>query len=478
MRRTGLRVLAVVGASQVVKLAVNIVGTLFLVRLLSPDAFGLAAMTTLLVNLILLFKDFGFGTVSIQSADLSQRQASTLFWLAQFGGACCWLVGLSVAPILAHSFAEPEISSALIVLSVGFLVSTLGSQHTALLSRNFRFTGLGTIEIVALLAGLSTAMLLASLGYGWWSLIWQRMVQIAVTTIGVWVICSWRPSWQFSLQDVRSQISLSLHITSANVAGYVSRNADNFLIGWHWGPTSLGLYSKAYDLLMAPLSQIATPLGQALQPLLGRLRDDPQRFGILLTHAVSGSLLVLLPVGTLMVWRSVSVTRELLGEAWMSAAPVVSWFGFLVCFHLCGSVLTWALISRQRGGDLSRATLINAIVNVFGFVLSVPFGIVAVAATYTLLGAFFRTPYFLYVCSGDNLFPRASALRALRLPLVAFMAISALYAAFSRSTILAVMPGWQSLLLQVVAGYALLTLLVLPTSLGRFVLQRGRLGAG
>ncbi|MBM4231366.1 MAG: hypothetical protein FJ184_11560, partial [Gammaproteobacteria bacterium] len=346
MRRRGLRALAVVGASQFVKLMVNVAGTLVLVRLLSPQAFGLAAMTSLLMNLVLLLKDFGLGTATVQSANLSQRQTSTLFWLAQLAGVGFFLIGLAIAPLLAWFFSEPDIASALMVLSGGFLLNTLGSQHAALLSRNLRFAGLGAIEIAGLLAGLGTALLLALLGCGWWSLIWQRMVQIVVTTIGVWVICSWRPSCQFSIRDLRSQLNLSMHVMGANVAGYVSRNTDNLLIGWHWGAAPLGLYSKAYDLLMAPLSQIATPLGQALQPLLGRLRDDPHRFHILLTHAVTGSLLILLPAGTLMSRQSVEVTRVLLGDPWLSAAPVVGWFGFLICFHLCGSVLTWSLISR------------------------------------------------------------------------------------------------------------------------------------
>jgi PST family polysaccharide transporter len=475
LRREGLRALALVGAGQLLKLTINVAGTLILVRLLSPEAFGLAAMTSLLMNLVLLFKDFGLGTATVQSTHLSQRQASTLFWLAQLGGVGFCLAGLAAAPLLAWFFAEPELCSALMVLSAGFLLSTLGSQHAALLSRNLRFANLGGIEIVAVCAGLGAALLLASLGYGWWSLVWQRMVQLAVTAIGVWVACSWRPSWQFSIKELRSQLNLSLHVTGASMAGYVSRNADNLLIGWHWGAAALGLYSKAYDLLMAPLSQIATPLGQALQPILGRLRDDPQRYRILLTHAVTGSLLILLPVGTLMAGQSVGVTRVLLGEPWMSAAPVVGWFGFLVCFHLCGSVLTWSLISRHRGGDLSRTTLVNAILNLVGFAVSVPYGIAAVAATYTLLGAFVRTPYFLYVCSGDAFFSRAAALHALWVPTLVFVVLSTFYAMSEQSAVLIGLPGWQSLLLQLVAGYVLLTLLVLPTSFGRFVLRRGRL---
>jgi PST family polysaccharide transporter len=263
-------------------------------------------------------------------------------------------------------------------------------------------------------------------------------------------------------------------VSGANLAGYASRNADNLLIGWYWGATALGFYSKAYDLLMAPLTQVAGPLGQALQPILGRLRDDPDRYRMVITHVLSASLLILLPVGTLMAWRSSDVTVLLLGEPWLPAAPIVGWFGLLVCFHLCGSILTWSLVTRQRGMDLSRTAVVNAFVNLVGFAVSLPYGVVAVAATNKQLGALVRTPYFLYVCSGDEFLPRASVLKALALPLVSFVSISLLYTALAATPTVIRLPGWQSLLFQLAMGYLLLTALVFPSSLGRFVLRRGQ----
>jgi PST family polysaccharide transporter len=474
MRDMGTRALTLVGASQVVKLTVNVCATLVLVRLLSPSAFGLAAMAAVLVNFMLLFKDLGLGTATVQSSTLSQQQLSTIFWLGQLGGLVFAVLGLALAPLMAWVFSEPQLIHALMLLSAGFLLGTSASQHTALLTRHLRFGALGAVEIASVACGLGLAVLLAWLGYGWWSLVWQRVFQMVCFTVGVWITCSWRPSFDFRLSEVRTHVSLGLHVSGASLAGYASRNADNLLIGWYWGATALGFYSKAYDLLMAPLTQVAGPLGQALQPILGRLRDDPDRYRMVITHVLSASLLILLPVGTLMAWRSSDVTVLLLGEPWLPAAPIVGWFGLLVCFHLCGSILTWSLVTRQRGMDLSRTAVVNAFVNLVGFAVSLPYGVVAVAATYTLLGALVRTPYFLYVCSGDEFLPRASVLKALALPLVSFVSISLLYTALAATPTVIRLPGWQSLLFQLAMGYLLLTALVFPSSLGRFVLRRGQ----
>jgi O-antigen/teichoic acid export membrane protein len=67
-------------------------------------------------------------------------------------------------------------------------------------------------------------------------------------------------------------------VLSFHVVNYFSRNADNLLIGWWWGAAPLGLYEKAYTLLLLPVHQINAPLAAVAVPTLSRTRDDPARF--------------------------------------------------------------------------------------------------------------------------------------------------------------------------------------------------------
>ena len=65
-----------------------------------------------------------------------------------------------------------------------------------------------------------------------------------------------------------------------NVAGsYVIfnwlRNADNVLVGRYWGAGPLGLYSRAYNLLMLPMSQLNAPIASvaSVPPSAGSSRS-------------------------------------------------------------------------------------------------------------------------------------------------------------------------------------------------------------
>lgn len=315
---------------------------------------------------------------------------------------------------------------------------------------------------------------MAKLGYGWWSLIWQRVIQNALGAIGAWLACSWRPSTAFDINEARAHLQLGAHISGANFAGYVSRNADNALIGWYWGAAALGFYSKAYDLVMAPLGHVLTPLGQVMQPVLGQLSVEPGRYREFVRHALTGSLLILLPVGVVLVSQPSLVVGVLFGEAWEAAAPVVSWLGVLLLLGLSGSVLNWSLVSRQLGAELSRTAIVNTLATLIGFAVSIPHGIDTVAATYALTGLFFRTPYLFFVSTGDGYLPRGDLARALVLPIVACATISGVLLLMQTVYCFSMLPDWAALSVQILFGYGLLILLAFPSEFGRFLFSNGR----
>jgi O-antigen/teichoic acid export membrane protein len=71
-------------------------------------------------------------------------------------------------------------------------------------------------------------------------------------------------------------IAMITAVTGFLTVNYLTRNADNVLIGWSWGSVPLGLHSRAYSLMMLPLSQINAPVA-GVAPALSRRHDDVER---------------------------------------------------------------------------------------------------------------------------------------------------------------------------------------------------------
>ena len=69
------------------------------------------------------------------------------------------------------------------------------------------------------------------------------------------------------------------HLTGSSLINFAARNIDNVLIGRYWGPTQLGLYSRAYQLLLLPLEQINAPLDTVAITSLSKLIDSRNATG-------------------------------------------------------------------------------------------------------------------------------------------------------------------------------------------------------
>src|SRR5690348_9343440 len=81
LRRIAVRSAAATVSAAAVSLAMRVVPTVVLARLLTPADFGVVAMVTTFILLLMSFGINGFDQVVIQREKLDRYQASNLFWI-------------------------------------------------------------------------------------------------------------------------------------------------------------------------------------------------------------------------------------------------------------------------------------------------------------------------------------------------------------------------------------------------------------
>jgi PST family polysaccharide transporter len=384
MGRKGLHATVMLMASQFGKLVLLLLSTVVLVRLLPPHDFGLMAMAATVTNFMILFKDVGLTAATAQQHTLSHAQVSSLFWLNQLFALALTGLTLLMAPVLGVFYAQPELVPGIMVMAVGFMLGGLGAQHDALLRRTMRFGSVAVIDVSAVALGVMAAVALALEGWGWWALVAQRLVQLAFYSTACWLVCGWRPGLVFRWQEIKQQFHFGAHVSLFNLANYGSRNGDNILIGWYWGAVQLGFYAKAYDMLVGPLFQLTQPLSNLMQPLLGRLRDQPKRYKAAYHRVVMPANLLLLPLGGIMLVFPDAAVRLVFGNGWEAAVPVVFWLSLAVMTQVVGSSSGWLFISQQRSGSFALVGLVTAAITLASFAVGLTYGIGAVACAYVL----------------------------------------------------------------------------------------------
>ncbi len=367
-------------SSQGVKLLLGIISTVALARLLQPEDFGLVAMVSALTGFIGIWGDLGLSTATVQRKQITHDQVSVLFWINCATSLGITLLTVALSPVIAWFYHEPRLISITIVSALAYLFGGLTAQQSALLRRQMRFQALAARDIVGLATGVATGITMAFLGCGYWSLIGMRLGQkIAATTL-LWTASRWRPGKFKRGVGAKSLITFGGNLTAAGFLNCVTRNIDNVLVGRVLGATAIGIYSKAYGLLMLPMGAINGPMGAVMIPALSRLQHKPVEYRKLYFRAVGAISLATIPLVVFAFFFAKDVVLVMLGEKWSPVARVFQFLGPAALVMAVTPAANWLCISLDRTRTQLQNAMLSAPVCVLAFLIGIRWGTEGMAA--------------------------------------------------------------------------------------------------
>jgi PST family polysaccharide transporter len=371
--------------SQGAQFLIGSVMTVVLARLLTPADFGIVAMVVAVTGLGQAFADLGLSEATIQREDINDLQVSALFWINVAVGLALMLITAGLAPVLAWFYHEPRLKAIALVLSSLFLIGGLRVQHEALLKRQMRFRAVAIRDVASSAVGVSAAILMAWRGSGYWAIVAFPAVSQFTRMALSWLAARWIPGLPRRGANVRSLVAFGGNVAGSYLLANMTRNADNFLIGWWWGATPLGLYSRAYNLLMLPVRQLTLPAGGVAVPAFSRLQDDPERFARYYLRVVSLMAWISTPVFGFLFVAAGPVITLALGHQWGGAAPVFQILMISALGQLLFDSTIWLFISRGQSAQLFKLLLIMSPIMIGSFAIGLPFGIKGVALSGSLV---------------------------------------------------------------------------------------------
>jgi O-antigen/teichoic acid export membrane protein len=379
---------------QAVKFFLQLASTMVLARILTPQDFGLIAMVAAVTGFTMAFKDLGLSMATVQRAQVSHDQVSTLFWI-NLGISLLLAMGtVGLSPVVVWFYGEPKLLWIMIVLAAGFVFGGLTVQHQALLRRQMRMLALAVIDISALGAGIVVAIICASRGLRYWSLVLMQITMACITAAGVWISSGWRPGWPVRRSGIRAMLAFGGNLTGFSVVNYFVRNLDNVLIGRYWGARSLGVYSRAYSLLLFPIGQITSPITAVAVPALSRLQEDPERYRGFYLKSLRLISYISMPVVAAMWVLSSEIVRLVLGEEWIDAGPIFRILAIAAIWQSVGSTVGWVYTSLGQTRRMFIWACIAAPLIALSFLIGLRWGAVGVATAYALCCTALLVPQF------------------------------------------------------------------------------------
>lgn len=312
-------------AVSTVTMVLGFVRSVLLMRYLGPDEFGYVSLALFFMVFLTHLTTLGLDSALVQRPSLKQETLAThlaLRTLLALGVlALAWLL----SPWLRSLYAEQSVViDVLLVLLLANVLAASFSTPNAVLKRELRFGAVAVLNLMSSLAMTIGAPLMAFLGAGVWSLVFEQVVGYLVRWVGLWCfVRPWRPALGFDRGEAKSLLGFGRNVLLAHLLGITLDRFDDFWAGTALGATALGYYSRAYEIAGYPARVLATPVTHVFYSTFSALQDDKAE----LSRALSISSSFLVRVGFLIAVVLLTVVPEatliLLGESWLPIVPVL-----------------------------------------------------------------------------------------------------------------------------------------------------------
>ncbi len=375
---------------------ISLVFGIILARLLVPEDFGLVAMAMIVIGFATLLADVGLGAALIQKKNTTEQHFSSVFWLNNLIGLALAFMLFQLSPYIAIFYKQPDLEKMTMVLSLVFVISALAMVPKARLSKKLAFRELALVDLSGMILSGVVAISMANAGYGYWSLVVQKIVERIVTTLMVWLVGRWKPQFSFSVTALRDLIGFSSSVFLTGTLRYTTLQVDKLLIGKFLGATSLGLYEKAYTMMLFPLQNISQVIGSVMFPALSQIQDDRARVRDIYQRVTRAISLITFPMMAGMFVVVDSFVLSVLGEQWAGIIPIFKVF-CVVGFFVSIATVTGAVYQSLGQAKLQlKVNLISQPIQIAGIIIGLMWGLdgVIIGFAVTAILGVFITWYF------------------------------------------------------------------------------------
>jgi PST family polysaccharide transporter len=370
---------AVTLTAQIVGNITQLIGSVVLARILSPNDFGLVLMVAAFSGLLMNFGVNGFTEAVIQQPALQHRQVNSLFWINAACSSSLTVVFMALGPVIARFYGEPDLIPITVIMAFSILFGGLSTQHMALLKRRMRFHSAVGNEVTAWVLSYVLAVVLALSGFGYWSLVARQVAFTVALCAGGWILCGWRPGFPSWGGEVGGMVRFALSTYGTFIMAYFERNLDKVLIGRFQGTRWLGSYERAYTLFSIPAGQLTIPLTNVSIAALSRLRGDPLRYRQAFLRAVSLVAFLGMPAGAILTVVGYDMILLLLGPKWEQAGVIFTIFAPAAGLYMVSSTQGWLHLSLGKANRWFRWSMVAFLITSILFVAGLSYGATGVA---------------------------------------------------------------------------------------------------
>jgi PST family polysaccharide transporter len=354
-------------------LAINLIISAILARLLSPSDFGVVAIATVFIAFFYLLSDAGIGPAIVQYKELSGKDISNIFGFTFWTACLLSVIFFFLAPVIALFYEKEILINICRILSIQVFVSTLNIVPNALLMKEKKFNIVAYRKIsiqvfcgiIAILAAIHGAGLYALLIAPVFGGLFELMVNVYFSKIRITVLCSFNP--------IKQIFSFSVFQFSFNFINYFGRNLDKLIIGKSINLTQLGFYEKSYRLMMLPVQNITGVVSPVLHPVLSDFQNNPEKIYKAYVKLTGLLAHIAFPVAAILFFTANELILLTFGSQWEASVSAFKILSVTVALQIPMVTSGAILQSLNQTKTLFILGTVNVIIAISGLLTAIHF---------------------------------------------------------------------------------------------------------
>lgn len=361
-------------ASILLQLSVNLI----VIRLLVPNDYGIIAVLAIFSALSLIVVDSGFTQMLIRNTDPTQEEFRSVFAFNITVSILLYIALVLLAPVMAQYYDMPIIAKVAPIFFLQLPINALCSIQGVALVRQFKFKQLSTITFVSSIVSGGVTISMASLGFGVWSLVFQRVSMMLTKAILLWGVGEWRGAIKFNGGVLKRMAPYSMRLMATDMITVLYNKIPQLFFAKVYSGAVLGYYDQAQKLKDMPVTSATLSVQSVIFPALSKIGDDDNKFADSYKSIISVMAYIMFPMMVGAIAVSEDLFALLLGAEWMPIVPYFRVASLMGLFSPIAMIGYNVLKVKSDGKILMRVEVLKKIIMTVIFLITIPHSVIAV----------------------------------------------------------------------------------------------------
>lgn len=298
-----------------------------LARALSPEEFGVVAISGILIGLGDSFLSSGFTHAYIRDSDDDKElKFNSLIAINILFGALFTFLVFTLSPYVGEWYESGEVTSCLQVLCFNLVFNSLASTLRANNDKSLLFGFTSFCNVLAIVLSYIISLLYMWYeGASYWVLVVQTLIHKSLYTLFL-MFRSYRhirPRYGVSKKIIQLYVAFGWKLQVATVITFLSKDITTLILGKYAGLNMASLYSRANNLQVL-VSQIVIQIVDRIAfPVMSKVKSENDKLILIAEKTNLFLSTILAPTVFCLFIYSESIIYTLFGPQWMDASPLL-----------------------------------------------------------------------------------------------------------------------------------------------------------